>query len=200
MLLFALAAAAATPSEAAGALEAPGAEVPAPAGPAPSPSPSDAPTVEAPAPAALPLAPALPPPPADPEVGRLQRQHLVRLGVLSGASAVGGGVVAGLGWEDPRLQSAGLMTVGWAAVNTGIVLAAWKGSIRPRTPAELRQSRELLQLNLGLDIGYVTTGVAMGVLGHLDDRGAVEGAGWAIAAQGLGLAVLDGILLLELPR
>ena len=181
MLLFALAAAnAATPPEA------PAAESPPPAG--------------APALDAAPLLPALPPPPADPEVGRLQRQHLVRLGVLSGASAVAGGVVAGVGWEDPRLQSAGLMTVGWAAVNTGIVLAAWKGSIQPRTPAELRQSRELLQLNLGLDIGYVSTGVAMGVLGRMDERGAVEGAGWAIAAQGIGLAVLDALLLAELPR
>jgi hypothetical protein len=131
---------------------------------------------------------------------RLERRHLARLGVLAGASAVAGGVVAGVGWEDPRLQSAGLMTVGWAAVDAVIVAAAWKSTARPRTAEELAASREFLQLNLGLDVGYVATGVAMGVLGRMDGRPAVEGAGWAVAAQGLSLAVLDGILLAELPK
>jgi hypothetical protein len=91
------------------------------------------------------------------------------------------------------------MTLGWAAVDGAIVAAAWKSTARPRTPEELRASREFLQLNLGLDVGYVATGVAMGVLGRMDGRPEVEGSGWAVAAQGLGLAVLDGVLLAELP-
>ena len=59
---------------------------------------------------------------------------------------------------------------------------------------------EIFQLNLGLDFGYVGAGVAMGVLGHIDDRRAVEGAGWAIAAQGVGLAALDFVALTQIPR
>lgn len=145
-------------------------------------------------------APPLPTEPPGVRAARLERRHLVRLGVLAGASAVAGGVLTGAGWEDERLRSAGLLTLGWAAVDAGIVAAAWKSTTRPRTAEELRASREFLQLNVGLDVGYLATGVSMGVLGRMDGRPEVEGAGWAVAAQGLGLAVLDAILLAELPR
>lgn len=145
------------------------------------------------------VGPALPDP-LGVEAARAERAHLVRLGVFAGASAVGGGVVAAAGWEDPRLQSAGLMTVGWAGVNALIVGLAWRGTATPPTAAQRARTREIFQLNLGLDFGYVGAGLAMGVLGHLDDRRAVEGAGWAIAAQGVGLAALDAVALAQIPR
>ena len=134
------------------------------------------------------------------EAALAERAHLARLGVFAGASAVAGGAVAVAGWDDARLQSAGLMTVGWAGVNGLIVALAWKGTGQPKSAADRARTREIFQLNLGLDFGYVGAGVAMGVLGHIDDRRAVEGAGWAIAAQGVGLAALDFVALTQIPR
>ena len=40
----------------------------------------------------------------------------------------------------------------------------------------------------------------MGILGARDGDRGLEGAGWGIATQGLGLLILDAIVLAKLPR
>jgi hypothetical protein len=76
-------------------------------------------------------------------------------------------------------------------VNLIIAAAGWKGS----KPLELSPFREFLALNLGLNVGYIGVGIALGVLGELG----VSGAGWAVAIQGLALLILDGFLMARLP-
>ncbi|MCG9893869.1 MAG: hypothetical protein MH204_00155 [Fimbriimonadaceae bacterium] len=76
----------------------------------------------------------------------------------------------------------------WALVNLAIVLGSW----RSRSRLHLARFREFLQLNLGLDAGFILAGGAMVWLGPKE-------AGLAVILQAAGLIVLDGILLRNLP-
>lgn len=129
-----------------------------------------------------------------------ERAHLTRLGVFAGASALTGGTMMAVAWDDPRARHFAIQSVPWAGVDAIIVGAAWKGAGRVKSPAEIATTREVLQLNVGLDAGYMMAGATMGVLGRHRGMPGVEGAGWGIVAQGLGLLVLDVIVLRQMPR
>jgi len=129
-----------------------------------------------------------------------ERAHLTRLGVFAGASALTGGAMMAVAWDDPGARNFAVQSVAWAGVDAVIVGAAWKGAGRVKSPAEIAATREVLQLNVGLDAGYVMAGATMGVLGRHQDMPGLEGAGWGIVAQGLGLLVLDVIVLRQMPR
>lgn len=115
------------------------------------------------------------------------KAHLRRLLVWSGVGLVGGvAVMAFLRGE--WWQGFGGMTVGWAAINAVIGLA----SLRGKPPKSESQFREFLWLNQGLNVGYVGVGLTL-ALSH--PGLGPQGFGWAVVVQGLGLIVLDGILL-----
>ena len=112
--------------------------------------------------------------------------HLLRLLVAGVVSLVGG---AWLAWRIPRLRSFGTMSAGWGFVNSMIALLSLRSG--PPGPG----FRPFLAFNLGLDLGYIGVGVAMGALGG--ERKNVRGFGQAIALQGTLLFILDGVLWLN---
>lgn len=128
------------------------------------------------------------------------------------ASVVGGALMAGIGNEDPRWLGAGLGTLGWGAVNAALSIglfdfgaadreAAVQRLMRGRTLERERQDRarshyasaSVFALNLGLDVFYVASGILLAFLATELDRPepTLEGYGWAMAGQGLGLFVFD---------
>lgn len=131
---------------------------------------------------------------------RLDRAHLARLGVWAGVSAVGGSVTMGLGRDDPRAFAYGAQTLGWSVVNGTIVGLAWKGAGRTKTESEVARAREIYALNVGLDVGYVGTGLAVALASRKAGWRGAEGHGWAAVTQGAGLLVLDAVVLARYPR
>jgi len=134
------------------------------------------------------------------QAAALDRAHLERLGVWAGTSAVGGGLMLGLARQKPGLQAYGLQTLGWSAVNGAIVGLAWKGTAEPRSLAQIHSAREVYALNVGLDAGYVGTGLALALLSKKAGWGQLEGHGWAAVTQGAGLLVLDLVVLSVYPK
>lgn len=131
---------------------------------------------------------------------RLDRGHLARLGVWAGVSAVGGGLSMGLGRDDPRAFAYGAQTLGWSVVNGTIVGLAWKGAGRTKTDTQVARAREVYALNVGLDVGYVGTGLAVALASRKAGWKGAEGHGWAAVTQGAGLLVLDAVVLARYPK
>ncbi|CAN5418450.1 hypothetical protein BH11ARM1_BH11ARM1_09600 [soil metagenome] len=114
--------------------------------------------------------------------------HLLRLGVWSAVCLVVG--IVGISTvKDANWRAFFMMTAGWAAVNGIIALASRTGA----PPKAIAPFREFLWLNMGLNVAYIAVGITMALLAG--DRGQVRFTGGAVAIQGLGLLVLDGILL-----
>lgn len=131
---------------------------------------------------------------------RLDRGHLARLGVWAGVSAVGGGLSMGLGRDDPRAFAYGAQTLGWSVVNGTIVGLAWKGAGHTKPTSEVARAREVYALNVGLDVGYVGTGLAVALASRKAGWKGAEGHGWAAVTQGAGLLVLDAVVLARYPK
>ena len=131
----------------------------------------------------------------------------VALGVLGGwsvASMVGGGV--GMATTSPGTTdwSFHQMNLVWGGIDLAIAGAAgaWI-AVQTRHPGDevsiLRGGNRLqilYALNLGLDIGYVATGLLLQRLGTVEGNPTLEGYGPAIALQGGVLLALDTILLI----
>jgi sulfite exporter TauE/SafE len=79
-------------------------------------------------------------------------------------------------------------TIGWCLVNLVIVAASWRG----KPPKSISQFREFLMLNQGLNVGYIATGLFVGILGKTE---VIQSSAWAVLIQGVALLVLDSILL-----
>lgn len=133
------------------------------------------------------------------EAARQDRAHLTRLGAWAATSAVGGTVLMATGWKDPFRRNFGIQCVGWSLINAAIVGAAWTASGVPKTTEQIQTNREFLNLNLGLDVGYVGVGLSMAWGGH-PDRPGLTGAGAAVALQGTALLVLDAWVLADYPK
>lgn len=119
--------------------------------------------------------------------------HLLRLGVWSVLCLIVG--VAGIATSrDANWRAFFGMTAGWAAVNALIALASRAGA----PPKVVAPFREFLWLNVGLNVAYISVGITMALLAG--DRGPIKFTGLAIVIQGIGLLVLDGILLGLLPK
>jgi hypothetical protein len=113
--------------------------------------------------------------------------HGLRLIVFAILSMVGGG---GLAFGAKGMwREFGWMTLMWGLVNVFFGIGAYRGGDKPITPSV----REFLTFNLGLNLAYVGVGVTMVILGKGNDR--VVGYGWAVILQGIGLEVLDSVLL-----
>jgi hypothetical protein len=119
--------------------------------------------------------------------------HLKRLAAWAVVSILAGIVIGQLGQSDP-VKGAGSMTFWWAVVNLFIALPGLRKSEQAK-PVEIPKLREVLYLNQGLNLGYVGVGLTMA----LGIPGWAQGGGWAIVVQGLGLFVLDSLLLRRSP-
>lgn len=125
------------------------------------------------------------------------RRHLMRVNVLGGLSLAGGAALTLGGWEDERLRWAGICSMGSGVIDLVIGVPPFFSEPEALTAAEIAQTREVLAVNVGLDVAYLGTGLAMGLLAE-DER--IQGVGWGLAVQGLSLAILDLVVWARLPR
>ena len=142
-----------------------------------------------------------------PEARRTQHaEERVRAWVLfsEGAASTAAGTAMALATDDDRTRFAGLLTLGFGAVNVALalpwVLRVCRGAASPRPgetelAARLRHAREgqrsaaVFALNLGLDVAYITAGAFAWALADRDER--LRGGGIAGTAQGVFLLVFD---------
>lgn len=133
----------------------------------------------------------------------LERGHLLRLAVWAIGSMLGGALL--MHWARRARQPAfwrhaGIQTAAWGAVDLAIVALAWRG-LATRDLAGAIALDRVLWLNIGLDVGYAMVGLTLLVFGlRAPRRPGLMGAGTAIVAQGLALAVLDAILSAAIVR
>jgi hypothetical protein len=129
------------------------------------------------------------------------------------ANVIGGALMAGIGHEHQVWLAAGITTASFGAVNallapglldlSGARLRQIEAE-RATSAAELARVREadlvaelksgqLFALNLGLDVFYIAAGLLLYTIGRVraDERGWEQGAGIAIAAQGVVLLGFD---------
>lgn len=132
----------------------------------------------------------------------LERTHLLRLALWGGASVLLGTLVlawlATRGTRSPLLQHFAIQTAAWGAVDLAICAWAWRGlALRDLDGATSLVS--FLWLNVGLDVGYAGVGLTLALCSWRFARrlGGV-GAGIGIIVQGLALAVLDLVLLVQI--
>ncbi len=140
-------------------------------------------------------------------VRRRAARNGVALGVLVGwsvASMIGGGVGLATTPAGTAEWSFHQMNLVWGGIDLAIAGAAgaWI-AVQTRHPGDevsiLRGGNRLqilYALNLGLDIGYVATGLLLQRLGTVERNPTLEGYGPAIALQGGVLLALDAILLI----
>jgi hypothetical protein len=115
------------------------------------------------------------------------RAHLGRLTIWSVVSLLIGAALI-YAAQDEWVRGFGWLTAGWAAVNLVIALLGLRG----KPPTERPKFREFLFLNQGLNVGYMMAGAAL-FFGAGEPF--LRGAGLAVVIQGLGLFVLDGLLV-----
>ncbi len=97
---------------------------------------------------------------------------------------------------DTRVRFAGIQNVAWGAIDGAIAAyALWsdrdeQSRVEPAAhwAAERQKLRTVLWINVGLDVAYVVTGIALSALGKTD---ALRGSGAGVIAQGGFLLVFD---------
>ena len=112
--------------------------------------------------------------------GTVEEQLTRVLGGWAAASVAAGAVLA----ARPATRGFGRQTLAWGAVDGAI---AYVGSHRQtsRGPTDPRRLRQVLLVNVGLDLGYLAAA------GWLLRDGRWRGDGAAVAVQGAFLLVLD---------
>ena len=129
-----------------------------------------------------------------------------RLLAWSAASVLAGVALLAFGslW-----QGVGLQSLAWGAIDAGIaVVGGWvtrrrrAGLANPSAPEvlarEARNLRRILLINTGLDVLYVTGGVALALILGADNP-FWRGNGWGIAVQGGFLFCFDLLHALGVP-
>jgi hypothetical protein len=128
-----------------------------------------------------------------------ERAHLLRL-LLWGAASVVCGTSILLLTRRMRERSAllfhfALQTAAWGLIALVLAGNAWR-ALALRDLQSAAQLDRFVWLNIGLDVGYVATGVTLAVSAWmLGRRGGGIGAGTAIIVQGLALLLLDARFL-----
>jgi hypothetical protein len=128
---------------------------------------------------------------------------MIALGSWGTASMVWGGVSLSQAEPDTWDEGFARMNLVWGAVNasiagsTGLFLAIQsRSSTTPEEKARFAaMKRTSLAVNLGLDCGYLATGLLLEQLGMARGNQRLEGMGPAIALQGAVLIGLDAVLL-----
>jgi hypothetical protein len=117
------------------------------------------------------------------------------------ASVAGGAALAVVGGArgDRFLRAFGSQTIGWGAIDTALALGGRMRARRllgspPADPAAMAREalriRRILAVNAGLDVLYITGGLAVAVARGRTDR-AAAGHGLAAVAQGVFLLGFD---------
>ena len=134
----------------------------------------------------------------------VERAHLQRL-LLWGAISVLCGTAILLGARRsrarlPLLFHFAVQTTAWGLIDLVLAGNAWR-ALTLRDLQSAAQLDRFLWLNIGLDVGYVATGVTLAVAAWiLGRRGGGIGAGTAIVVQGIALLVLDVRFLVLIDR
>jgi hypothetical protein len=134
----------------------------------------------------------------------LERAHLQRLLLWGLASAIAGTTLLVLTRktrrQSPLLFHFALQMAAWGLVDLVLAGNAWR-ALSLRDLQSAAQLDRFVWLNVGLDIGYVATGMVLGTAAWmLGRRGGGIGAGAAIVVQGLALLVLDARFLFLIDR
>ncbi|MEL6343246.1 MAG: hypothetical protein AAFV53_08915 [Myxococcota bacterium] len=118
--------------------------------------------------------------------------------VLGGWAAVNiaAGSVGALTADDPTVRAFHQGNAAWNLVNLGIAIPGYLGARKkaqqppawPALPVEMANQRGVFLLNLGLDVAYMTGGVA---LWQLQDDPQLDGFGQALLLQGAFLGAFD---------
>ncbi len=139
------------------------------------------------------------------DIYSFQRVLSRRLLIWGGGSTVAG-LFVGLLFTNPLIRGVALHAVAWGLIDSA--LAGW-GFRRARRESRLypdeyrdihhtQRLRRLLKVNAGLDIGYITGGVAVAALFREDPY--LLGNGIGIIIQALFLFVFDLTHTLLLPK
>jgi hypothetical protein len=125
--------------------------------------------------------------------------------ILGGLGAASLGTGLGLTFVTKgTAQSFWEMTAAWGLVNLAIAGGAYYSATHTdagsfslsRTVAEQRSTEVIYALNIGLDVGYVVTGLWLWDRGQRDPSDQLLGFGRSIVLQGAMLLVLDSLLLI----
>ena len=135
---------------------------------------------------------------------QLERAHLVRLIAWGALNVLLGTLLLSIllagRRRSPLLQQFAIQLGAWGLVELAIAAVAWRG-LALRDLAGAVHLDRLLWLNIGLDAGYAGVGVSLAILGwQLGRRLGLVGAGLGVVVQGVGLAVLDMVLVAQIGR
>jgi hypothetical protein len=132
----------------------------------------------------------------------LERTHLLRLALWGGASVLLGTMLLTLlilrRQPSPLLRHFAIQTAAWGAVD--LAIAAWaRSGLALRDLDGATRLVNVLWLNVGLDVGSAGVGLTLSLAAwRLGPRWGGVGAGIGVIVQGLALAVLDLVLLVEI--
>lgn len=137
------------------------------------------------------------------DIDRATAVGMIGLGSWGTASMIWGGISLSQAEPDSWDEGFARMNLVWGAVNasiagsTGILLGLRaRKAVSPAEKARFTAlKRTSLAVNLGLDFGYVATGLLVEQLGKAKADPRLEGMGPAIALQGAVLIGFDAILL-----
>lgn len=124
-----------------------------------------------------------------------ERHHLLLLLVWAASSIIAATlllvILTARRLPSPLLRHFAIQVAGWGALIGIVALVGWHG-LHLRDVAGAARLERVVWLNIGLDLGYVATGVTLAVASRLMGRrmGAV-GAGLGIVLHGLALLLLD---------
>ncbi len=134
----------------------------------------------------------------------VERAHLLRVLVWGAASILAG--TALLAWirtgarQSALLRHFAYQCAGWGCAEAALA-AVQLGQLAPRDLSSATRFDRVLWLSIGLDGGFVLTGLVLAIAAWRLARalGGV-GAGIGIVMQGLALAVLDLLLAAQISR
>ena len=135
---------------------------------------------------------------------QLERAHLVRLIAWGALNVLLGTLLLSIllagRRRSPLLQQFAIQLGAWGLVELAIAAVAWRG-LALRDLAGAVHLDRLLWLNIGLDMGYAAVGATLAIHGwRLGRRLGLVGAGLGVVVQGVGLAVLDMVLVAQIGR
>ncbi|MEP6999948.1 MAG: hypothetical protein ABI969_05690 [bacterium] len=133
-----------------------------------------------------------------------ERAHLLRVLVWAAASVLAG--TALLAWLRVSARRSLLLThfaiqaTAWGFVDA-LCAAALLPQIAPRDITSATRLDRILWLNIGLDTGFVFTGLALALVGwRMGRRLGLLGAGIGVVVQGAALVLLDLVLAAQISR
>ncbi|HEX6051369.1 MAG TPA: hypothetical protein VFZ21_18950 [Gemmatimonadaceae bacterium] len=132
-----------------------------------------------------------------------ERAHLLRLLLWAAASVVVGTLIVVVltvrRAKAPIVTQFAAQALGWGVLELAISAIAWRAQPMRDVSAAVRLDR-ITWFGAGLDVGLVTLGIALAVVGWMGRRLGVVGAGLGVAVQGLALLVLNLTFLSILAR